>query len=278
MSLHTASLNSGSNGNCYYIGNEQEAVLVDVGISCRETERRMERIGLDMQLVKAIFISHEHSDHIAGVRVLSKKYSLPVYITAETLKNSRLHLHASLVKTFVAHEPVCIGGLSVLPFPKHHDASEPHSFIITGGHTTIGVLTDIGSACEHVLNYFKQCHAVYLEANYDDKMLENGNYPFHLKKRISGDKGHLSNAQALEIFTSHRPEFMSHVFLSHLSRDNNHPELAKKLFTAHAGNTQIFVASRDCETEVFSISSADDAGFLGKMVQSVEKVSQMSLF
>jgi phosphoribosyl 1,2-cyclic phosphodiesterase len=259
MSLYTASLNSGSNGNCYYIGNDTEAVLIDAGISCRETERRMARIGLSMQKVKAIFISHEHTDHIAGVRVLSKKYRLPVYITSGTLLNSRLPLDESLVFSFSAYEPVQIGDLSVTPFPKFHDASEPHSFIVQGGDTTIGVLTDIGAGCEHVTRNFSLCHAVYLEANYDMQMLENGGYPYYLKKRISGGHGHLSNAQALEIFNTHRPSFMSHVFLSHLSRDNNNPELVHELFTKHAGNTRVVVASRYKETEVYRISSNHEA-------------------
>jgi phosphoribosyl 1,2-cyclic phosphodiesterase len=278
MSLYTASLNSGSNGNCYYIGNDTEAVLIDAGISCRETERRMARIGLSMQKVKAIFISHEHTDHIAGVRVLSKKYKLPVYITSGTLLNSRLPLAESLVHSFQAYEPVQIGGLAVTPFPKFHDASEPHSFIVEGGNTTIGVLTDIGSGCEHVTRNFSLCHAVYLEANYDTQMLENGSYPYYLKKRISGGHGHLSNAQALEIFTGHRPEFMSHVFLSHLSRDNNNPELVHELFMKHAGNTHVVVASRYKETEVYLISNGHEAGSRPHLVTEQDFNAQISMF
>src|SRR3984885_11384511 len=109
MSLFITSLNSGSNGNCYYIGNEHEAVLVDVGISCRETEKRMARLGLTMQKVKAIFISHEHSDHIRGVEVLAKKYKLPVYITLQTLQNGGLHIDDNNIAPFLAYQQVCIG-------------------------------------------------------------------------------------------------------------------------------------------------------------------------
>jgi phosphoribosyl 1,2-cyclic phosphodiesterase len=253
MSLYTASLNSGSNGNCYYIGNANEAVLVDAGISCRETEKRMKRIGLSMDKVKAIFISHEHSDHIAGVRVLSKKYRLPVYITNKTLLNSRLSLDPMLVCGFVAHQPVQIGSLAVTAFPKAHDAADPHSFIVSDGQTTIGVLTDIGDVCDHVSQHFKLCHAVYLEANYDTQMLENGHYPYHLKRRISGGKGHLSNKQALELLKNFQPGFMSHVFLSHLSRDNNDPVLAGELFRSEVANIHVTVASRYEETPVYHI-------------------------
>ena len=131
MSLVITSLNSGSNGNCYYIGNENEAVLVDVGLSCREIEKRMARLELDIKKVSAIFISHEHSDHIFGVQVLSKKHNIPVYITSATLKSSGLQLVNDLVRTFTAHQPVSIGGLKVTAFPKFHDASDPHSFIVT---------------------------------------------------------------------------------------------------------------------------------------------------
>src|SRR5450432_2822414 len=130
MSLFITSLNSGSNGNCYYIGNDREAVLVDAGISCKETEKRMERLGLVMDRIKAIFVSHEHADHINGIPVLSKKYRLPVYITTATLRNSGIRLDKTLIRSFSADQPVSIGDLTVTAFTKLHDAAEPHSFIV----------------------------------------------------------------------------------------------------------------------------------------------------
>lgn len=254
MSLYVTSLNSGSNGNTYYIGNDTEAVLVDAGISCRETERRMARLGLSMELVKAIFISHEHSDHISGVPTLAKKYQLPIYITERTLRNSGMKLSETLVQNFKADEAIRIGALYVIPFGKHHDAADPHSFVIEYKGVKVGVLTDIGASCDRVVHYFKQCHAAFLEANYDDEMLDKGNYPWHLKQRIRGGRGHLSNAQAVELFRLHKPAFMSHVFLSHLSKNNNTPELAYKAFLSHAGATEIIVASRYEESAIYSIS------------------------
>jgi phosphoribosyl 1,2-cyclic phosphodiesterase len=253
MSLFITSLASGSNGNCYYVGNEHEAVLVDAGISCRETERRMSHLGLSIKKVKAIFISHEHTDHTRGAEFISRKHRIPVYITATTHRNSRLLFEPQLVRHFSVKGPVHIGDLSVHAFPKRHDASEPHSFTIKGNGITIGVLTDIGTACEQVVKNLSQCHAAFLEANYDETMLENGNYPVFLKKRIRGDDGHLSNRQALELFTTHRPPFMTLLVLSHLSAENNSTQLVNDLFTKHASGVRIVIASRYEETELFCI-------------------------
>lgn len=253
MSLFVASLNSGSNGNCYYVGNGEEAILVDGGISCRETEKRMKRLELPMRKVKAIFVTHEHGDHIHGVPVLARKHNLPVYITDHTLRVGGLRVSESLVRVFRAHEPVTIGGLSITGFPKFHDACDPHSFVIENQGVTVGVFTDIGFACEHVTHHFKRCHAAFLEANYDEDMLDRGSYPYPLKARIRGDRGHLSNRQAMELFVNHSPPFMSHLFLSHLSRDNNRPALVQKLFDGVAAGTAIIVASRDQESEVYHI-------------------------
>lgn len=253
MELFITSLNSGSNGNCYYIGNRREAVLVDAGISCRETEKRMKRLGLSMDKVKAIFVSHEHSDHIKGIPVLAKKYQLPVYITERTLLRGGLMLPAPQVISFTAYETVCVGDLCITAFPKFHDASEPHSFVVGYHDIRVGVFTDIGRPCEHVIKNFRECHAVFLEANYDDEMLDKGNYPYYLKQRIRGGLGHLSNKQALELFTSCRSSVLSHLLLSHLSKNNNCPNLVHNLFSQHAGDTSVVVASRYEETPVYII-------------------------
>ncbi|GAB4020821.1 MBL fold metallo-hydrolase [Spirosoma koreense] len=256
--MFITSLNSGSNGNCYYVGNEHEAVLIDAGLSCRQTETRMLRLGLSLRNVKAIFVSHEHSDHIVGIPQLAKKYQLPVFITPGTLQNTRLPLRDFPLRPLRGYEPVLIGDLSVTAFPKLHDASDPHSFLITYGDTNVGVFTDIGAPCEHVIHHFRQCHAAFLEANYDEDMLENGRYPYVLKRRIRGGKGHLSNQQALELFRTHKPSFMSHVLLSHLSKDNNSPVVAHDLFRPHMGNTKVIVASRFAETPVFMIRATNE--------------------
>lgn len=252
MSLYFSSINSGSNGNCYYVGNKTEAVLIDVGISCKEVEKRMMRLGLSINKVKAIFISHEHSDHIKGLAVLAKKYNLPVYINDATLKNSRLTLDGKNTFSF-GKDTIKIGNLTVYAFSKFHDAADPYSFTIENNNFRVGVFTDIGTVCSNLISHFKNCHAAFLEANYDTKMLENGNYPYFLKQRITSGKGHLSNSQALEIFKNHKPDYMSHLLLSHLSKDNNDPQLVENLFKAIAGNTHIKVASRFEESPLYFV-------------------------
>ena len=279
MPLFIASLNSGSSGNCYYIGNDQEAVLVDAGISCREIEKRMSNLQLKMENVKAVFISHEHTDHIKGVDRLARKYNLPVYITPATRSNTRLGLKRVLILPFKADEPIAVGSLLVTPFIKKHDAIDPYSFLVEGNGVRIGVITDIGIACKEVIRYFSQCHACFLESNYDENMLENGPYPLRLKNRIRGGHGHLSNRQALELFLTHRPPFMSHLFLSHFSQNNNHPELAHRLFMEHALNTSIIVASRHKETDVYEIdSSFYEVREVRRATFRVQENIQMSLF
>jgi phosphoribosyl 1,2-cyclic phosphodiesterase len=257
MCLSVASLNSGSNGNCYYIESANDAVLIDAGISCKEVEKRMERLNLSIKKIKAIFITHEHSDHIYGLTSFLKKYPVPVYITPDTLKQG-IDVPANLIRSFKPHSAIIIGELSITAFPKLHDAIDPFSCIVTCNNVTVGVFTDIGFACSNVIHYFRQCNAAFLEANYDIEMLQNGRYPAVLKKRISGGKGHLSNTQALDFFITHKPTVMTHLFLSHLSHNNNRPEIAEALFNTHADGVKIIVASRFKETELHTIQSAEN--------------------
>jgi len=275
MSLYLASLNSGSNGNCYYVGTATEAVLVDAGISCREIEKRMLRLGLKTEHVRALFITHEHSDHIRGVEVFSRKHNIPVYISEATHTNSKLFIREDLLNYFGETSSFSIGELQVQAFRKFHDAADPYSFMISGHAINIGVMTDIGHACEEVIKAFRQCHAAVLEANYDEEMLMQGPYPYYLKQRISSREGHLSNLQALELFKEHRHEQLSHLILAHLSRENNSPQLVHQLFSEQAGMTSICVASRDYESELFHIKNDGNA----KLVEKVTLEGfQVSLF
>lgn len=277
MSLFIASLNSGSNGNCYYVGNNEEAILIDAGISCRETEKRLKRLELSVKKIKAVFISHEHTDHIKGLQTISQKYNLPVYITEGTHKASGIHLQPGLTYSFKKNKSVMIGKLSVTAFPKYHDAKDPHSFIVSCNNIRVGIFTDIGFACKDVIRNFSQCHAAFLESNYDEHMLMNGSYPLHLKNRISNGNGHLSNKQALELFRLHRPPFMSHLLLSHLSHNNNTPEIVNEMFSKYAGKTKIIIAPRKNETSVYHITD-DSLNGKKKLTTLKEKHIQLSLF
>jgi phosphoribosyl 1,2-cyclic phosphodiesterase len=253
MNLQIASLNSGSNGNCYYIGNSHEAVLIDAGISSREIEKRMKRLGLSLKKVKAVFITHEHNDHIIGLHRLVKRHSMPVYITQNTRRHTLLTWTENTGIHFEPHVPVSIGALRVTAIPKFHDAQDPHSFVVEHAGTRVGIFTDMGRVCRNLVNAFKTCHAAVLEANYDAHLLETGGYPLHLKERIRGGHGHISNHQALQLFLEHRPPFMSHLFLGHLSKNNNRPELVEELFHRAAGETQIMIASRYEESAVVEV-------------------------
>ena len=279
MSMFICSLNSGSNANCYYLGNQDEAILVDGGLSCRETVKRLKRVGLSIKKIKAIFVSHEHGDHIHGVSGLSKKYQIPVYITPQTLQNGRLQVREDLIFSMRSYDPVSVGNLSITAFPKLHDASDPQSFIVECEKVKVGVFTDIGSPCEHVIKHFQQCHAAFLEANYDEDLLTNGSYPIHLKNRIRSNYGHMSNDQALELFAKYRPPYMSHLFLSHLSRDNNSPKLVRNVFSRIAGSTEIIIASRDRETRLYHIRESVNRVHVSRRIEPrVHQKFQLSLF
>lgn len=255
MRLFISSIASGSNGNCYYIGNGREAVLIDAGISCRETEKRMARQGLSMQQVKAIFVSHEHTDHVRGLSVLANKYQLPVFLTNGTRRACRLAIPERLLHPLADLQTTVVGGLEVTSFRKYHDAAEPHSFLVRSNSYTVGIFTDIGRVCERMVDFFGQCDAVFLEANYDVDMLMRGRYPFFLKNRIRGGYGHLSNVEALELFRHHRSPKLSHLLLSHLSRDNNDPDLVHDLFSECRGETEIIIAGRHAESGVYGLGA-----------------------
>jgi len=278
MALYFTSINSGSNGNCYYIGNDHEAVLVDIGLTCKEVEIRMNRLGLPISKVKAVFISHEHSDHIKGVAVFAKKYKLPVYISTATLKSSRLLLDANNTFSLSHQQHVQIGNLKITAFSKFHDAADPYSFTIECNEVRVGVFTDIGSVCDRLINHFKNCHAAFLEANYDAQMLESGKYPYFLKRRITGGHGHLSNSQALELFINHKAPYMSHLLLSHLSKDNNNAELVENLFKNVAGDTFVKVASRYEETELYYVSNMQNTPEVYSFDPSLYQPEQLNLF
>jgi phosphoribosyl 1,2-cyclic phosphodiesterase len=257
MSLFICSLNSGSNGNCYYVGHQDAAILVDVGVSARIITKRLAERGLNIKNIKGIFVSHEHTDHIRGVSLLARQNNIPIYISENTYTHSFLNIMPELVVYLDRLEPtIHIDDLAITPFKKIHDAADPYSFTIQYGDISVAVITDIGYACEQVIQHFSQCHAAFLECNYDEDLLHNGRYPLFLKRRISGGRGHISNKQAYKLFLEHKSPHLSHLLLSHLSAQNNTPEHALALFKNHAEQLHISVAPRHEASPVFEVKGS----------------------
>lgn len=251
--VEICSIASGSNGNCYYVGNGEEAVLIDVGISRKQVLERMASQKLDASKIKAIIVSHEHADHYRGVRVLSNKLCVPVYLTQKTFEKSWHPDRPKSYRFFSPGEIITVGGFKIHSFLKNHDAAEPCSFRVEYDGVNIGVLTDIGSVCDNVKEHLSQCDALFLESNYDKEMLLNGTYPQHLKIRVSGEKGHLSNCDAAELLKEYHNDKLKLVLLSHLSGENNTPEIALKAFDKLKNKFKIEVASRHSISEIYEI-------------------------
>jgi phosphoribosyl 1,2-cyclic phosphodiesterase len=230
MMTEICAIASGSNGNCYYIGNETDAILIDAGINCKQIFLRMAERGLDPQKLRAVFLTHEHSDHCIGAKVLCGRLKIPSYSTTGTynaLSYARKPRHHFNIK---AHESIQIGDLEITAFPKMHDAQQPCSYVVSHSQMHIGVMTDIGSECDHVAKYISQCHVLLLESNYDEEMLQTGPYPYMLKRRIAGERGHLSNKQAVELVEKYASDRLHTLMLTHLSGENNTIEKALEAF------------------------------------------------
>jgi phosphoribosyl 1,2-cyclic phosphodiesterase len=242
--IEICALASGSNGNCYYVGNERDAVLIDAGISTKKILARMVDAGLESSKVRAIFISHEHSDHVHGVRVLSKRLGVPAWFTQGTFDALKCGEEPDRVSIFTPDQVIKVGTLNIHTFLKNHDAAEPCSFRVEHDGWNIGVFTDIGEPCQRVINHLQLCHAIFIETNYDEKMLWNGIYPYHLKNRVASSVGHLSNDQAFTLVRDHAGPELVHVFLSHLSGENNRPEIAVECFKTLSDRFTVHLTSR----------------------------------
>ncbi|MFV0266590.1 MAG: MBL fold metallo-hydrolase [Draconibacterium sp.] len=251
--LEICAIASGSNGNCYYIGNHTDAVLIDAGISTKQILLRMKERDLDAEKIKALFITHEHGDHMRGARVLGKRLQIPVYLTAKTYNSSYKNLRPDYPKFFSPEDVIPVGDFSIHPVLKNHDAAEPCSFRIEYQNRNIGVFTDIGEACNNVKTHLQLCDSLFLESNYDEKMLWEGSYPWHLKKRVASDVGHLSNDQAFELLNQHAGENLQCVFLSHLSKENNTPEMAIETMQPLTERFAVKLTSRREASEVFQL-------------------------
>lgn len=248
--IELCALASGSNGNCYYVGNEKDAVLVDAGVSAKQILLRIQEAGLNASKIRGIFISHEHSDHVRGVRVLAKKLGVQCWFSQGTFDALNLNDRPEGMCVIVPGKAISVCSLVVHPFLKNHDGAEPCSFRIEYDDWHVGVFTDIGEPCPHLISNLRKCHAVFIETNYDEKMLWNGIYPYPLKKRVASSVGHLSNDQAFELIRDHAGPELVHVFLSHLSGENNRPELAEARFQSLSDRFNVKLTSRHTFSEL----------------------------
>ena len=220
-------LASGSKGNAIFISSGDTSLLIDAGLSGIEIERRLTSRGLDPKSLDAILVSHEHSDHIQGVGVLSRRYKLPVYINSKTQKAAVSQLGKLYdFKRFECGSMFTINDLSIHPFSISHDAKDPCGFTVNQNGTKIGIATDLGIATAMVKAHLKGCTLLILEANHDEKMLLNGPYPWPVKQRIKSRIGHLSNEASKTLLNELQHDGLKHVMLAHLSETNNTPQKA----------------------------------------------------
>ena len=253
--LEICAIASGSNGNCYYIGNKKDAIIIDAGISCRQILLRLRSKKLNPEKIKAAFISHEHSDHMRGARVLAKRLNIPVWLSAKTYYAAYKNLQPDYPNFFSPGIDLEVGDFIIHPFLKNHDAAEPCSFRVEHAGKNVGVFTDIGEPCDNVFSHLGLCDALFLETNYDETMLREGPYPYFLKKRVASSKGHLSNIQALRLLEAHHGENLKCVFLSHLSAQNNTPELALATLNHKPQKYEVKLTSRYEAGEIFCINT-----------------------
>lgn len=219
---------SGSSGNSMYIGTSESGVLVDVGMNAKQTTLALERVGIAPQSIKAIFVTHEHSDHVKGIRVFASKYGTPVYSSPGTL--AALDDAGVLSGKFYAGEiaaGVEIDGMQITSFRTPHDSRESVGYVVTlPGGRKAAVVTDLGVMTDDIISAISGCDLVLIESNHDVGMLQNGDYPYFLKRRVLSENGHLSNDGCAKAVTQLLKRGTTRFFLGHLSKENNLPELA----------------------------------------------------
>lgn len=229
--MRFCSFASGSSGNCTYAGSDNTHILVDVGISGKRVDAALEGAGLCGRDLNGILITHEHSDHISGLGVISRKYGIPIYATEATVEaikrdSSVGKIDSDLFNVIKADNKFMIGDLTINPMKISHDAADPVGYRIFYGKKKVAVCTDLGKYDEYTVDCLRGLDAVLLEANHDVRMLQMGTYPYPLKQRILGDRGHLSNENSGRLLSNILHDDLKYVFLGHLSKDNNIPELA----------------------------------------------------
>ncbi len=260
-------LGSGSKGNATFVEAGNTRILIDAGFSGKETDKRLAAINIEPESLSAIIITHEHSDHIKGAGVLSRKYNLPIWANAATFAAAP-HVLTKLfaTSTFETGTAFSLGGLSIHPYSVSHDAADPVGFFITNGSTNLGYCTDTGVLSRLIRFRLANCHGLVLECNHDPHMLKNGPYPPSLQQRVRGKEGHLANGDAARFLSEILHDGLNHVVLAHLSDANNLPELA------HGAISEMLAvirneAGHDCPLPKVSVALQDKVGELIELSQ-----------
>lgn len=233
MKVKFISLASGSSGNCYYIGTETYGILIDAGIAARSIKKLLKDAGIGMEMIRAVFVTHDHADHIKAVGGLGEKLNIPIYATArihEGINRSYCvteKLHSS-VRHLEKQQPLQLQDFLIESFEVPHDGTDNVGYCIKIGDKTFLFLTDLGEITPIAAGYIEQADYLIIEANYDEEMLRMGTYPQHLKERIASRTGHMSNLDTARFLAEHFTDHLKYIWLCHLSKDNNHPELAYK--------------------------------------------------
>lgn len=265
--MRMMSIASGSSGNCIYIGSEDTHILIDAGISRKRIVDGLKKVDLELSDISAIFVTHEHIDHIKGIGVISRKEETPIYATEGTIQGIKDTSSLGLVteevyNTVNADKELHINDLCIHPFTISHDANEPVAYTVTCGKEKMSVITDLGKYDDYIVDNLKGTNSLLIEANHDIKMLQVGSYPYYLKQRILGDKGHLSNETSGRLLSDLLCDDLKNVMLGHLSKENNYEQLAYETVRLEidlgdngykASDFCISVAPRDVPSAIFEL-------------------------
>jgi phosphoribosyl 1,2-cyclic phosphodiesterase len=252
MGVSVSVLASGSRGNCAVVCSSSTRILVDAGISCRETFKRIKAVGDDPHSLSAILVTHEHADHVYGLRTLAKKLAIPIFMTGAThqawarsvREETGEKPEIAQLETFSSGHSFQIGDISITPFTIPHDAADPVGFTFRAEGVKVGFATDLGYLPPNVCHHIRGCDLLVIESNHDLEMLRGGPYPWAVKQRVMSRVGHLSNEALADFFSGDYDGVARYVVLAHLSEQNNHPEIARRAAEKALGERQTLLHNR----------------------------------
>jgi len=260
------SIASGSSGNCIYVGSESTHLLIDTGISKKRIEAGLSELKVKGEELTGILITHEHSDHIQGLGVISRKYEIPIYASGGTIAGIEQYsalgkMPEGLLNVIQIDQPFQLGDITIDPFAISHDANEPTGYRMEHGETAVAVVTDVGVYDDYIVSKLQNLDAVLLEANHDVHMLEVGPYPYPLKRRVMGNEGHLSNESSGRLLCEILHDNLKYIVLGHLSKENNYAKLAYETVKLevslgnrnYKGELNMKVARRDSVSEIITV-------------------------